>query len=83
MSKLEQHFRKFREQVVGIGQEFETPFGMKKMIYADWIASGRLYQPIEDRMLKDIAPFIGNTHTEATETGTLMTKSLPVCLEKN
>ncbi len=82
MSKLEQHFRKFREQVVGIDQEFETPFGMKKMIYADWIASGRLYQPIEDRMLKDIAPFIGNTHTETTETGTLMTKAYQYALKR-
>jgi len=75
MSKLEQHFKKFRDNIVGIDQEFETPFGTKKMIYADWIASGRLYKPIEDRMLNDIAPFIGNTHTETTETGTLMTKA--------
>jgi len=45
------------------------------MIYADWIASGRLYQPIEDRITKEIGPFVGNTHTETTETGTLMTKA--------
>ncbi len=75
MSKLEQHFKKFRNNIVGIDQEFETPFGTKKMIYADWIASGRLYKPIEERLLNDIAPFIGNTHTETTETGTLMTKA--------
>ena len=75
MSKLEQHFKQFRNNVVGVDQEFETPYGTKKMIYADWIASGRLYGPIEDRMRNDIAPFIGNTHTETTETGTLMTKA--------
>ena len=75
MENLEQYFKKFRDNVVGIDQEFETPYGIKKMVYADWIASGRLYKPIEDRMLNDIAPFIGNTHTETTETGTLMTKA--------
>jgi selenocysteine lyase/cysteine desulfurase len=75
MSGLEKHFKSFRDNIIGIDQEFDTPFGRKKMIYADWIASGRLYQPIEERMRKDIAPFIGNTHTETTESGTLMTKA--------
>jgi selenocysteine lyase/cysteine desulfurase len=82
MSELEQHFKKFRDQVIGIDQEFETPFGVKKMIYADWIASGRLYKPIEDKMLNEIAPFIGNTHTETSETGTLMTKAYQYALKK-
>ncbi len=75
MSTLEQHFKKFRDNVIGTDLEFETPYGKKKMIYADWIASGRLYAPIEERMLNEIAPYIGNTHTETTETGTLMTKA--------
>ena len=75
MSSLEKHFEKFRNNVVGINQTFITPFGKKKMIYADWIASGRLYKPIEDRMLYEIGPFVANTHTETTETGTLMTKA--------
>ena len=29
----------------------------------------------EDRMLLDIGPYVANTHTETTETGTLMTKA--------
>ncbi|HEY9115759.1 MAG TPA: aminotransferase class V-fold PLP-dependent enzyme, partial [Bacteroidales bacterium] len=68
-------FSKFRNNVVGNETYFNTPFGRKKMIYADWIASGRLYQPIEDRITNEIGPFVGNTHTETTETGTLMTKA--------
>ena len=24
------------------------PFGEKKILYADWVASGRLYKPIEE-----------------------------------
>jgi selenocysteine lyase/cysteine desulfurase len=75
MSELEQYFSKFRNNVVGNETYFNTPFGRKKMIYADWIASGRLYQPIEDRITNEIGPFVGNTHTETTETGTLMTKT--------
>ena len=75
MSSLEKHFLKFRENVIGIDQEFETPYGKKKMIYADWIASGRLYGPLEERMLHEFGPYVANTHTETTETGTLMTKA--------
>ncbi|HDO26525.1 MAG TPA: aminotransferase class V-fold PLP-dependent enzyme [Bacteroidetes bacterium] len=74
-SKLERHFNHFRKNIVGIDQEFETPYGTKKMVYADWIASGRLYTLIEERIAKQIGPYIGNTHTETSETGTLMTKA--------
>ena len=40
----------FRENIVGIDQDFETPYGTRKILYADWIASGRLYQPIENKL---------------------------------
>lgn len=72
---LEKHFSQFRNGIIGDQKEFETPYGRKKMIYTDWIASGRLYQPIEDRINNIFGPFVGNTHTETSETGTLMTKS--------
>lgn len=71
----EVYFRKFRENIVGLDQAFDGPNGRKKIIYADWIASGRLYRPIEDKMLNTFGPFVGNTHTETSETGTLMTKA--------
>lgn len=72
---LEKYFEKFRKKVVGIDQTFNSPYGQQKLIYADWIASGRLYSPIEERLFRDIGPFIGNTHTETSETGTMMTKA--------
>lgn len=72
-SKLEQYFQSFREQIVGINQEFESPFGTKKIIYTDWTASGRLYRPIEEKMLHEFGPFVANTHTETTVSGTAMT----------
>ncbi|MBN2638010.1 MAG: aminotransferase class V-fold PLP-dependent enzyme [Bacteroidales bacterium] len=75
MESLEQYFEPFRQNIIGYDQYFETPYGRKRMIYADWIASGRLYKPIEDRITNEIGPFVGNTHTETTETGTLMTRA--------
>lgn len=72
---LEQYFRKFRENTVGIDTKFKTPEGMKPLIYADWIASGRLYDPIEQKMLREIAPRVGNTHSESSYTGRLMTNA--------
>ncbi|AEW85205.1 aminotransferase [Flavobacterium columnare ATCC 49512] len=70
---LEQYFLKFRENIVGINQEFDSPFGIKKIIYTDWTASGRLYKPIEEKILNDFGPFVANTHTETTVSGTAMT----------
>ena len=61
MSDLEKYFSRFRKNIVGIDAEIETPNGQKKLVYADWIASGRLYEPIEKRILNDIGPLIGNT----------------------
>lgn len=72
---LEAYFAPFREKIIGIDQTFVTPFGKKPIVYADWTASGRLYQPIEDLMNRHIAPFVGNTHTETTVTGSSMTQA--------
>jgi selenocysteine lyase/cysteine desulfurase len=72
---MEKYFEKFRKNIVGINHIYESPYGQQKIIYADWIASGRLYAPIEERIFKDIGPFVGNTHTETSETGTLMTRA--------
>ena len=75
MSNLSEHFSKFRLNTIGNDLTIKTPYGNKKMIYADWVASGRLYQPIEEKFINDLGPFVANTHTETTETGTMMTKA--------
>jgi len=74
-SKLECYFQKFRDNIVGTGVEFISPYGKKEIIYADWTASGRLYRPIEEKLLKEIGPFVANTHTETSITGSSMTKA--------
>ena len=70
---LEKWFAPYREKVVGYAQRFQTPFGEKPIVYADWTASGRLYGPIEEHLYRQIGPFVGNTHTETTVTGCTMT----------
>lgn len=71
--KLNQYFEQFRKNIIGYDTSFISPYGEKKIIYADWIASGRLYKPIEDKLQNEIGPFVGNTHTETSVTGTSMT----------
>lgn len=72
-SSLEHYFSSFRQNIVGIDAYFESPYGRKKIIYADWTASGRFYRPIEEKILNDIGPFVANTHTETSITGSVMT----------
>ncbi len=74
-SELEQYFSKFRNQIIGIDQEFESPYGKQKIVYTDWTASGRLYRPIEDKITNQFGPFVANTHTETTVSGTAMTNA--------
>ena len=82
---LEKYFASFREKTIGRNQDFEGPFGEKKIIYADWVASGRLYQPIEDLLQKEIFPFVANTHTETSTTGATMNSALhqALCIIKD
>ena len=74
-SQLELYFNQFRQHIIGIDQEFESPFGNKKIIYTDWTASGRLYRPIEEKLCNEFGPFVANTQTETTVSGTAMTKA--------
>lgn len=62
-----------RNNIIGINETIDTPFGKKRLVYADWTASGRMYRPIEDYMLNEVYPYIGNTHTDTTYTGSFMT----------
>ncbi|WP_154663459.1 aminotransferase class V-fold PLP-dependent enzyme [Neobacillus dielmonensis] len=70
---LEAYFKAFRPHVIGIAQKFESPYGTKEIIYADWTASGRLYRPIEQKITEVIGPYMANTHTESNITSLMMT----------
>lgn len=68
-SQLESYFSKFRDNTVGVNHRFESVYGEQDLIYADWVASGRLYEPIEDIMRHKIGPMIANTHSFSSHTG--------------
>ncbi len=72
-SSLESAFAPYREGIIGIHSRFVSPFGEVPLVYADWTASGRLYAPIEQALVTRFGPFVGNTHSESSETGVSMT----------
>jgi selenocysteine lyase/cysteine desulfurase len=74
-NQLEAYFATFRPNIVGHDLSFTGPYGKVNLLYADWTASGRLFQPVEDRLTKEMGPYVGNTHTETTITGCSMTKA--------
>lgn len=58
-----------RRAVIGSRHIIDTPFGKKELVYADYTASGRCLQFVEDYMTNVVAPTYANTHTEASATG--------------
>lgn len=81
-TNLESYFNKFRTNVIGEDHTFDSPFGKKRIVYADWTASGRLYRPIEEKLLNDVFPVVGNTHTETNFTGSTMTLAYEAAKQK-
>ena len=73
MPDLERQFEPFRSNTIGHDQTFVSPYGEQRIVYADWTASGRLYRPIEEALIGQFGPFVGNTHSEASVTGSAMT----------
>ncbi len=72
--KLETHFAQYRKGIIGQNQFFHSHNGRKRLVYADWTASGRLYGPIEKVLQKSVGPLVANTHNETSFMGTCMTQ---------
>jgi selenocysteine lyase/cysteine desulfurase len=70
---LEEHFAPFAEDIVGRNAVVDSHHGVQALIYADWVASGRAYEPIERVIKNMVLPKYGNTHTDDSETGTRTT----------
>ena len=79
---LETYFAPFRQKIIGYDQPFITPYGEKHIVYGDWTASGRLYDSIERAMSYRFGPFVGNTHSESSVTGTSMTQAYHLAQER-
>jgi len=57
------------EQVIGRDVVIDGQFGPRRMIYADYVASGRALQAVEHTMLHEVLPVYANSHTEASYCG--------------
>lgn len=64
----------FRDGLIGADIVLDTPTGPKKMIYADYVASGRALRQVEDFVTQEVLPYYANSHTEQSFCGARMTR---------
>ncbi|OZQ78863.1 selenocysteine lyase [Paenibacillus odorifer] len=74
-ASLQDHFDTFRGHTIGIRHQITTPYGRQPLLYADWTASGRLYEPIERKLQEAFGPYVSNPHTDSNTTGLIMTQA--------
>ena len=60
--------------IIGDDRSLAGPFGRRRMIYADYTASGRALKFVEDYIRNEVLPLYANTHTEASRTGAQTTR---------
>ncbi len=63
-----------RGAVIGDSEAVDTPFGPRRVVYADYTASGRALGFIEDHLREVVLPLYANTHTETSGTGRQTTR---------
>ena len=64
-----------RQETVGADAAIATPYGRRRVVYADYTASGRAIRSIESYLLRMLEHY-GNTHTEDDTTGAVTTARL-------
>ena len=63
-----------RANVIGDDEAFDGPFGVRRLTYADYTASGRSLAFLEDYIREQVMPLYANTHTESSGTGRQTTR---------
>jgi selenocysteine lyase/cysteine desulfurase len=63
-----------RAGLIGKGIAFDGRFGPRKLVYADYVASGRALEQVERFIMNEVLPFYANSHTEASHCGGVMTR---------
>ena len=65
---------RIRDGVIGEGIEIRGLHGPQKLVYADYVASGRALRQIETFIMDHVLPHYANSHTEASFCGAQMTQ---------
>jgi selenocysteine lyase/cysteine desulfurase len=63
-----------RNSIIGADTAVATPFGLRRVVYADYTASGRSLEFVEDFIRRSVLPLYANTHTETSGTGLQTTR---------
>src|SRR5215213_10957265 len=63
-----------RASVIGDDEAVAGPFGVRRVTYADYTASGRSLSFLEDYIRDAVLPLYANTHTESSGTGLQTTR---------
>ena len=66
--------RALHDGQIGNGVAIKGAFGTRRLVYADYVASGRALRQVETFVMERVLPYYANSHTQASFCGGYMTR---------